>query len=82
MPSDTQNPCDVIASLLSANGLARQLCVSRRTIARLKSAGKLPRALRIGGSVRWRSEDIAQWIEAGCPDRQEWEAISKQRKGA
>lgn len=54
--------------LLSAETLAEHLGFSARTIWRLRSAGKLPQPVRIGGSVRWRAEDIEAWIRAGCPE--------------
>lgn len=31
------------------------------------SAGRTPRA-------RWRRAELLAWIEAGCPDREAWEA--------
>jgi excisionase family DNA binding protein len=43
------------------------LSVSKRTIWRLLSGKRLPEPLRIGGSVRWRREQIDRWIEQGCP---------------
>lgn len=55
-------------SLLSAGKLAERLGVSIRTLWRLRAAGKLPHPIRLGGSVRWRPEDIQAWIAAGCPE--------------
>jgi prophage regulatory protein len=54
-------------SLLSAESVARMLQVSVRTLWRLRSSGKLPKPVKVGGSVRWRADDVHQWIEAGCP---------------
>lgn len=56
-------------SLLPATEVARILAISQRTLWRLESAGRLPRAVRIGGSVRWRQDELYAWIEAGCPRR-------------
>ena len=53
--------------LLRAQELARLLNISLRTLWRLHSAGALPRPLRLGAAVRWRADDIKQWIAAGCP---------------
>ena len=53
--------------LLSAEALADRLGFSARTIWRLRSAGKLPPSLKIGGSIRWRSREIDAWIEADVP---------------
>jgi predicted DNA-binding transcriptional regulator AlpA len=60
--------------LLSPEALAGCRGFSPSTIRRLRSAGKLTASLRIGGSVRWRSQGIEAWIEAGCPDAGAWEA--------
>ena len=61
--------------LLSAADLADVLGVSLRTVRRLDSYGKLPRPVRLGRAVRWRRDEVARWVEAGCPDRSEWEEI-------
>jgi excisionase family DNA binding protein len=53
--------------LLSAAEVSSVLGVSSRTVWRLLSTGKLPEPVRIGGSVRWRADEIRSWIADGCP---------------
>lgn len=53
--------------LLTRDDLCQRLKISKRTVSRLMSTGKLPAAVRLGHSVRWRSEDIDEWIGRGCP---------------
>jgi prophage regulatory protein len=53
--------------MVSPEELSTILGVSKRTLWRLVSAKLLPKPLRIGGSVRWRRDQIQQWIEQGCP---------------
>lgn len=65
--------------LLSARELAALLSISVPTVWRLRSMGKLPRAAKLGGSVRWRTEEINRWIEAGMPDLRTWEASQQRR---
>jgi excisionase family DNA binding protein len=60
--------------LLSAQDFARALRVSVRTLYRLRSAGRLPRPLELGGSVRWRRDEVQAWLEAGAPRLEEWES--------
>ena len=61
---------------ISAKQLSQLLGVSLRQVWRLNSTGKLPRPVRIGGSVRWNRAEVIRWFsEAGCPDRQTWEAM-------
>lgn len=59
--------------LLSAADVALMLNVSTRTVWRLDAAGKLPKAVAVGGLKRWRREELAAWIVAGCPTRSTWQ---------
>ena len=62
--------------LLSAKQLAKMLSLSKRQIFRLDSCGKLGvRKLKIGGSVRFRQDEVMNWLAAGAPDRRTWEAM-------
>lgn len=59
---------------ISAGELAEMLGVSLRQVWRLNAAGKLPKPIRLGGSVRWNRDEILKWFEAGCADRRTWDA--------
>ena len=61
------------AKLLTAKALAECLSVSVRQAHRMNRAGLIPASLRIGGCVRWREDEIAQWLKCGAPSRSEWE---------
>lgn len=52
--------------------------VSRATWQRLRSAGKLPAAVKLGRAVRWRRAEIVSWISAGCPSADIWQAMRQQ----
>jgi len=67
--------CESKPLAISARELARLLDVSLRQVWRLNSTGKLPKPVRLGGSVKWRRDEIVAFVEAGCPDRQTWEAM-------
>ncbi len=58
--------------LLTATEVANILVVSVRTLWRLDASGKLPLAVTIGRSKRWRGEELTAWINAGCPRRTAW----------
>jgi predicted DNA-binding transcriptional regulator AlpA len=64
-------------TLVNANELARMLSVSVRHVWRMKAGGKLPKAVWIGGCVRWRMDDIGLFIEMGCPSQKEFETRKK-----
>ncbi len=65
--TETQKTIESSSLLLSAKSLARELDVSERTIRKLNSAGKIPKPRTVGGNVRWSTEEIREWIRAGCP---------------
>jgi len=66
--------------LVNIDGLAALLSRSAPSLQRDDAAGRLPAALRIGGSKRWRYSEIVAWVEAGCPDRKTWQALSNNRR--
>ncbi len=65
------------ALAISAKELAELLNVSLRQVWRLTASGRLPKPMRIGGSVRWSREEILLWFRSGCPDREAWEAAKE-----
>ena len=67
---------DLPEALLLSDREAAALCgLGRSTWRRLQSAGKIPPALKLGRSCRWRRSELLAWIEAGAPDGRTWEAI-------
>ena len=50
---------------LGVNQVAQLLGLSKRTIYRLLDAGKIPKPIQLGGTVRWPRTDIELFIEAG-----------------
>ena len=68
------------ALLISAEQLAELLHVSKRTLWRLRSRGRLPEPVLLGSSVRWRSAEIESWVLAGCPTLSEWDVQKQLRR--
>ena len=60
---------------LSAAEVAEQLGVSVRHVQALHASGRLPMPIRLGRSVRWRQQELRDWLEAGCPGRDRWETM-------
>jgi excisionase family DNA binding protein len=58
---------------------ARLAGVSRATWHRLRAAGKLPPAVKLGRKVLWRRAEIEEWIRSGCPDAATWRAMEAAR---
>jgi prophage regulatory protein len=65
--SDLDDEKQDVPLLLSGKIVAERLGISMRTLWRLRAAGKLPAPVRLGGSVRWRVNEIDSWVAAGCP---------------
>ena len=55
------------AALISVQDVSNLLGVSTRSVHRLCDGGAIPRPVRLGGRVLWRSEELDLWITAGCP---------------
>ena len=56
-----------LRELLSATEAAEMAGVGKRRWWRSCSSGKAPAPVRLGGNVRWRRSELAEWIAAGCP---------------
>jgi predicted DNA-binding transcriptional regulator AlpA len=61
--------------MLRAKDAAALCAVSIRTWRGWDAANKIPRAVRIGRSIFWRTEELRVWSAAGCPCRHEWESL-------
>jgi hypothetical protein len=66
--------------LLDINALSTLISRSVPSLHRDDAAGRLPAALRIGGSKRWRYADIALWVELGCPTRATFEVLRQGKR--
>jgi predicted DNA-binding transcriptional regulator AlpA len=53
--------------LISIESLAAMLGISPRSVWRRLSGGEMVEPIRIGNSVRWRLQDVEDWVAAGCP---------------
>jgi predicted DNA-binding transcriptional regulator AlpA len=60
--------------LLTARQAASMCGKSLRTWRTWDAAGWIPRPVRIGRSTLWRADELREWVAAGCPRREEWEA--------
>ena len=70
-------PQNQIPLLLVASEAAAMCRLSLRTWRSLDYTGRIPRAIRLGHSTRWRADELRAWIAADCPRRNEWEVQKK-----
>ena len=85
-PALTFNPQNISTELsplaVTAEQAAAAFQVSPRHWASLVSRGLAPAPIRLSGSVRWNSRELAAWADAGCPSRDKWEAMQSDSRGA
>lgn len=74
--SGSLHECD--PELIGAGELGQMLRLSKTTIHKMRSLGKLPLPVRIGRTIRWRVTEIRKWIAEGCPILDEWEKRQKE----
>src|SRR5262245_29060833 len=68
----TTTPADATApALIDVGTVAALLTCSKRHVIRLADAGRMPLPLRLGALVRWRRQEILDWIGHGCPDKRQ-----------
>jgi len=58
--------------LLNCRDAAHSCGVSPKTWRNWHLRGLIPPPIRVGNSIFWRSDELAQWVEANCPKRDEW----------
>ena len=58
--------------MVSKQQAAKLLQISTRTIDNLRQEGRIPQPNKIGTAVRWNRAELVAWVDAGCPDCNEW----------
>jgi predicted DNA-binding transcriptional regulator AlpA len=67
-----------LPSTMTDAEIARDLRLSPKTIRRMNDAAKIPAPVTVGArSLRWVRQKIVDWLAAGCPDRETFEALGK-----
>lgn len=60
--------------LVDARRAAELLGLGCSTWRRLVVTGRAPRAIRFGRATRWRVDELRDWLAAGAPTRERWDA--------
>ena len=83
----TDKTTNELPQLFTINDVAEILKISQRSIWRLVALGNLVAPLRVGGSIRWKREDIREWFDQRfpplrkpCPEAQST-PVKSQEKG-
>ena len=58
----TNVEADPVGRLLSIGEVAKWINVTPKSIYNWRTVGRGPSAVKIGGRLRWRQEDVAVWI--------------------
>ena len=72
-----ENSGDILVTVDEAVELCR---MSRTSLYKLHAAGKTPRMVKMGSLTRWRRQELLDWMKAGCPSREKWEAMTGGQK--
>lgn len=70
-------PSQAVEPMLLDDDLAAILRCSTRTLARYRAADLIPAPVRIGRQLGWRPQEVRDWMEAGCPNRSQWELMKR-----
>ena len=68
------------AEFYTVKDIAVIMQIGESTVRNYDKRGLLPLPNRIGGSLRWSRSEIHEWIEAGSPNRFEWENHKRRTK--
>jgi len=62
-----------LSTILLPTSEAAKLCgVSIRTWYLWDQLGKIPKPIRVGRKLLWRRDELTAWIDASCPERDDW----------
>ncbi|HEX7380101.1 MAG TPA: hypothetical protein VF278_23470 [Pirellulales bacterium] len=65
---------DLAKLAVGMDGVARLLSVSERHGWALHSSGRLPLPMRLGRRLAWSVDELREWLLAGAPPREKWQA--------
>jgi prophage regulatory protein len=58
--------------LLDTKQVPKLLNIGERTLWRYWNSVRVPKPIRIGGTLRWNAEKPRRWVETGCPTDEKW----------
>lgn len=58
--------------LLSSHYAAELIGCSVQALRNWHLYGRVPVPIVVGNRLYWRRDEILRWIDAGCPNREEW----------
>ena len=68
MQETMHGKCGAQVGVLSSVGeVAEMLCCSERHVYRMSDSGQMPRPVKVGRLVRWRRDEVLEWVADGCP---------------
>jgi predicted DNA-binding transcriptional regulator AlpA len=65
--------------LLTSSQTANLFGVSLRTWYTWDQIGKIPKPLKIGKKLFWRRDELLEWIDSDCPNRNDWNFNNKKK---
>lgn len=72
---------DLQPLLLDGKSVAACLSIGLSMLYTMDRSGELgPEGLRLRGRRLWPRRELEQWVDAGCPRREQWTAIKTAEK--
>ncbi|MDD3586351.1 MAG: helix-turn-helix domain-containing protein [Thermoguttaceae bacterium] len=66
--------------LLSTPHAAELIGCSKQALRNWHLFGRVPVPTMIGNRLYWKRAELIQWIDAGCPNREEWKKYKQEFK--
>lgn len=66
--------------LLNTTRASELIGCSKQALRNWHLFGRVPVPIVIGNRFYWKRDELLQWIEAGCPNRQEWKKYKQTYK--
>lgn len=79
-PEKNSDVTDNMRMLLRGREAAALCGCSLRTWRTWESLGFTPQPIHVGCAIFWRYKELEQWIDAGCPKRDDWVCRAKKSK--
>lgn len=74
-PSRTAVEGGQLKLALGRKEAAKALSLKQRQFDGLNSSGKIPRPIRMGNRPIWVVDTLQRWLNAGAPNRNDWEQM-------
>jgi hypothetical protein len=66
--------------MITATAAAKLCGVTIKRWRTWNTLGKIPSPIKVGKSLFWKRDELACWIDEGCPSRKHWTVFFEKKK--